>query len=341
MRFSIIVPTFNRASDLRLSLKSLAGLVSTAPWEVIVVDNNSTDDTRLAVIEAQPDFPVELRYIFEREQGRSAAMNTGIRAARGDIILTTDDDVHVEPDWMEKSGEALDTLDCDYVGGKVLPIWPAARPDWIPNHGGKQWAVIALLDYGPDPIPFFTLAHRVPIGVNMAFRRTAFDRAGLWSNRVGRKKGTLLGQEVREWMLRARDAGLRGYYTPTMIVHHRIQRDRLEKKYFRRWFYWNGVSRALLYRDSWIDMQAPESTELDFSRVPHIAGVPRFFYGKAPRELARAITSRWRGDAASAFDAELWLYFFAGVLRQRWRDRKVPRPPVAQSAAPAFSGPGT
>ena len=112
MRFSIIVPTFNRAGDLRLSLQSLAGLVTTATWEVIVVDNNSTDDTRLAVIEAQPDFPVELRYIFEREQGRSAAMNTGIAAARGDIILTTDDDVHVEPDWMEKSGEALDTIDC-------------------------------------------------------------------------------------------------------------------------------------------------------------------------------------------------------------------------------------
>ncbi|HEY7499694.1 MAG TPA: glycosyltransferase family 2 protein [Vicinamibacterales bacterium] len=335
MRFSIIVPTFNRAGELRTTLRSLAGLKTAAPWEVIVIDNNSTDDTRLAVIEAQPDFPVELRYVFEREQGRSAAMNTGIRAARGEIIATTDDDVQVEPDWLDRAAEALDTLDCDYVGGKVLPVWPAERPDWIPNHGGKQWAVIALLDYGPDPIPFFTLAHRVPIGVNMAFRRAAFDRAGLWSNRVGRKKGTLLGQEVREWMLRARDAGLRGYYAPSMIVHHMIQRDRLTKTYFRRWFYWNGVSRALLYRDAWIDMQAPESKELDFSRVPHIFGVPRFFYRKAPRELWRAIACALRGRAAESFDAELWLCFFAGVLRQRWRDRKLPRPAAIERPAPA------
>jgi glucosyl-dolichyl phosphate glucuronosyltransferase len=332
MRFSVIVPTFNRAGELRDTLRSLAGFRTAAPWEVIVIDNNSTDDTRQVVAEAQPSFPVELRYIFESEQGRSAAMNAGIRAARGEIIATTDDDVRIEPDWLDRAGEALDALDCDYVGGKVLPVWPAARPDWIPNHGGKQWAVIALLDYGPDPIPFFTLAHRVPIGVNMAFRRSAFDRAGLWSNRVGRKKGTLLGQEVREWMLRAREAGLRGYYTPSMIVHHVIQRDRLEKAYFRRWFYWNGVSRALLYRDSWIDMQAPESTEVDFSRVPHIFGVPRFFYRKAPRELLRAIVCRWRGRHAESFDAELWLYFFTGVLRQRWRDRKLPRPAAAVAA---------
>ena len=334
MRYSVVLPTYNRAGELRKTLRSLAGIQTLEPWEVIVIDNNSTDDTRQTVVDSQPGFPVELRYIFEREQGRSAAMNSGIRAAAGEIIATTDDDVHVEPDWLDAAGESLDSLDCDYVGGKVLPVWPASRPDWIPDHGGKQWAVIALLDYGPDPIPFFTLAHRVPIGVNMAFRRTAFDRAGLWSNRVGRKKGTLLGQEVREWMLRARDAGLRGYYTPRMIVHHMIQRDRLEKSYFRRWFYWNGVSRALLYRDAWIDMQAPESNELDFSRVPHILGVPRFFYGKAPRELRRAISCALRGRPDESFDAELWLYFFAGVARQRWRDRKLPRPaPVRRHAA--------
>jgi len=328
MRFTIVVPTFNRAADLAKTLESLRHLTPSAPWEVVVVDNNSTDDTRRVVEEAAARLPVELRYVFEAEQGRSAALNAGIGVARGEIIATTDDDVQIEPDWLDRAGEALDTFDCDYVGGKVLPIWPAARPAWIPNHGGKQWAVIALLDYGPDPIPFFTLAHRVPIGVNMAFRKSAFERAGLWSNRVGRKKGTLLGQEVREWMLRARAAGLRGYYTPAMVVHHMIQPDRLEKAYFRRWFYWNGVSRALMYRDAWIDMQAPESTELDFSRVPHLFGVPRFFYRKVPREIRRALVSAWRRKTADSFDAELWLWFFAGVLKQRWQDRKLPRPAV-------------
>jgi glycosyltransferase involved in cell wall biosynthesis len=336
MKFSVVIPTYNRADELRDTLTSMSRLASTDQWELLVVDNNSSDATPEVVREAARNFPVDLHYVFEPEQGRSAALNAGIGRSRGDIVVTTDDDVRVDPDWLERAGEALETLGCDYVGGKVLPLWGAPRPQWIPDHGGRQWAVIALLDYGPDPIPFFTQAHRVPLGVNMAFRREAFDRAGLWSNGVGRKKGTLLGQEVREWMYRARAAGLRGSYAPSMTVRHVIPGDRLNKRYFRRWYYWNGVSRALLYRDAWIDMQAPESTDLDFSRVPHVWGVPRFFYGKAPRELRRLCVRAWHGDRVGSFDAELWLWFFAGVLRQRWKDRKRPRPaahkraPVAQ-----------
>jgi glycosyltransferase involved in cell wall biosynthesis len=332
MRFSVVIPTYNRAGDLRETLSSLATLATSAEWQLLVVDNNSSDDTRQVVLDAARTFPADLHYIFEPEQGRSAALNAGIRRATGDIVVTTDDDVRVEPDWLDRAAEALDSLDCDYVGGKVRPLWGAPQPDWIPNHGGRHWAVIALVDYGPDPIPFFTLAHRVPIGVNMAFRRDAFDRAGLWDTRVGRKKGTLLGQEVREWMSRARAAGLRGCYAPSMVVQHVIPAARLNKRYFRRWYYWNGISRAMLYRDAWIDMQAPESTELDFSRVPHILGVPRFFYGLVPRELHRMWLSAWNGDRVGSFDAELWLWFFAGVLRQRWKDRKLPRPPASARA---------
>ena len=81
-------------------------------------------------------------------------------------------------------------------------------------------------------------------------------------------------------------------------------------------------------------MQAPESTEVDFSRVPHILGVPRYFYRKAPREVRRWVTSAFRGDAVESFDAELWLWFFAGVLKQRWTDRKLPRPPAARRVDP-------
>jgi glycosyltransferase involved in cell wall biosynthesis len=340
MRFSVLIATYNRAAELRDSLQSLKRLSPAAEWEVIVIDNNSTDETQQVVVEEAKTFPVELRYLFEPQQGRSAALNAGISAARGEILATTDDDVRVQPDWLSCAETALETLDADYVGGRVLPLWPAEPPSWIPNHGGKQWAVLALLDYGPEPVPFFKYAHRVPIGVNMAFRRDAFERAGLWSNRVGRKKGTLLGQEVREWTLRARRAGLRGSYTPTMVVQHLIPRERLRKAYFRRWFYWNGVSRALLYRDAWIDMQAPEEMSLDFSRVPHILGVPRFFYGMVPRELWRMAKTAWGGKAAESFDAELWLWFFMGVLHQRWRDRKLPRPDatVRTLPTPAIEG---
>jgi glycosyltransferase involved in cell wall biosynthesis len=325
LKYSIVIATYNRASDLRETLKSLAGLEPDGPWEVIVVDNNSPDDTRAVVMEAAPSFPAPLRYLFEREQGRSPALNCGIRAAAGVIIATTDDDVRVPPDWLNRAAEGLARLDCDYVGGRVLPIWGGPRPAWLPDHGGKQWAVIALLDYGPEPIEFGT---RVPLGVNMAFTRRAFDRAGGFDPNTGRRAGTLLGQEVREWCIRARKAGVRGCYVPELSLRHIIPAERLNKRYFRRWFYWRGISRARLYERSGLDMEAPEQTSLDFSTVPHILGVPRYLYRKAFAAAGSWIADSLGGRRSRAFEHMLWLCFFAGIVRQRFRDTRARRTPV-------------
>jgi GT2 family glycosyltransferase len=315
MRFTVVIATFNRADDLRATLGSLAGLRPDGRWEVIVVDNNSTDGTRHVVEAAAPDFPAPLRYLFEHEQGRSPALNAGIRQAQGDIIVTTDDDVRVEPDWLDRAAQALERPGADYVGGRVLPIWGGPPPAWLPNRSGKHWAVIALLDYGPDAIEF---GGRVPLGVNMAFRRDAFERAGLLDPQTGRKAGTLLGQEVREWCIRARAAGVRGFYAPEMVVRHVIPASRLTKAYFRRWFYWRGISRARLYERSGLDMEAPERTTMDFRTVPHVFGVPRYLYRKALSSAVTWVTAALRGDAVASFDHELWVWFFAGIVRQRW-----------------------
>lgn len=339
MKYSVVIATYNRADDLRGTLASLAAMRPSAPWEVVVVDNNSTDETCAVVGATAARFPVPLRYVFERQQGRSPALNAGIRAASGDIIVTTDDDVRVEPAWLDRCGDALDSLACDYIGGRVLPIWGAPRPAWLPDHGGKHWAVIALLDYGPEPIEFGT---RVPLGVNMAFRREAFERAGLLDPHIGRKAGTLLGQEVREWCIRARAAGIRGFYAPAVAVRHLIPPARLTKRYFRRWFYWRGISRAVLYGRSGLDMEAPERTTFDFRTVPHVFGVPRYLYRRALARGGAMIGARLRGNSSAAFDHELWLWFFGGIVRQRWASRVGPEPrrtsdslPGARAWAPA------
>ena len=321
MKFSVIIATYNRADELVKTLESLKNLESNGPWEAIIVDNNSSDNTRQVVLEQVDSFPVPLRYILEKEQGRSAALNAGIRAAQGEILAVTDDDVRVDPHWLLNAERALDHLHCDYLGGKALPIWSAELPEWLPNRGGKHWGVIALLDYGPEPKEFDE--HRVPLGVNTVFRRECFERAGLWDNRIGRKAGTLLGQEVREWSQRARAAGLSGFYSPDLVVHHVIPGDRLTKKYFRKWFYWHGISRAILYRNNRLDMEAPESTALDFSKVPHIAGVPRYLYRTCIKKFFSSCGAMLRGDAIARFEDELWIWFFAGILRQRWKDRQL------------------
>jgi glycosyltransferase involved in cell wall biosynthesis len=334
MKYSIVIATYNRAEDLRATLGSLATLRSPAPWEVIIVDNNSTDGTRQVVEAAAAAFPAPLRYVQEAEQGRSPALNAGIRLARGAVIVTTHDDVRVEPEWLAKISGALERLECDYVGGRVLPIWGGPRPHWLPNYGGKHWAVIALLDYGPRPIEF---GSRVPLGANMAFRREAFERAGLFDPHTGRRAGTLLGQEVREWCIRARRAGLRGFYVPELYIRHLIPPERLTKRYFRRWFYWRGVSRALLYEKTGLDMEAPQETDLDFRRVPHILGIPRSLYRKALATVVEWVTATLRGHRVTAFDRELWLWFFVGVFSQRWKDGRG-LPPARQGSA--IEGPG-
>lgn len=338
MTFSIVVATCNRAESLRATLASLAALEATATWEVVIVDNNSSDSTREVVERAKAGFPAPLRYVFEREQGRSAALNRGFAVAEGQILVTTDDDVRVDRDWLNRIDAGFQLHACDYVGGRVLPVWGGPRPRWLPTTNGRLWAAIALLDYGPQPIQFGT---RVPLGVNLAIRREALQRAGGFNRRIGRKAGTLLGQEVREWCLRAHTAGLNGFYVPDIVVHHLIPRERLTKGYFRRWFFWRGISRAMLYADVGLDMEAPEQTTLDFGTVPHIAGVPRYLFRSALRAGWDVVGATLRADGVTAFERELWLWTFAGMVRQRWKDRHRPIVPrqARQMAAAGHEGP--
>jgi glycosyltransferase involved in cell wall biosynthesis len=334
MDFSIIIPTYNRADELRETIRSIAKLDVVGDWELLVVDNKSPDHTRQVVEEEARSFPARLHYLFEGEQGRYAALNAGIRAASGKIIATTDDDARVAPDWLRRAKAGLEAHDCDYVGGKVWPIWKGDRPAWLP-HGpsGGYWAVLALQDHGEEPREFGVNGMPWPLGINTAARRETYEKVDLFDNRLGRKAGTLRNQAQREWHLRARAAGLHGFYVPDMIVHHVVDADRLKKPYFRRWFYWHGISRAILFAKLGVDMDAPDQSRLDYSKVPQIAGIPRHMYRTLAGRARDFVVASLRRDPARAFEHELWLCFFAGLAKQRWAERKVaiPRPQVSLS----------
>jgi glycosyltransferase involved in cell wall biosynthesis len=318
MNISVVIPTYNRAEELGATLRSLATITSPGEWEVIVVDNNSSDDSSAVVDSLMAVFPVSLRLLHEREQGRSAALNAGVAAATGEIIAIADDDYRFDKNWLVAAAEGFRKLDCAYVGGKTLPRWPPSVPAWVTTASGRQRAVLGVADYGPDVMEF---GASPALGGNTAVRRDTLERVGLWNNVIGRKADTLLGQEQREWGVRVSKAGLRGFYLPDMIVHHTIPADRLARRYFYRWFYWHGISRALLYESLGLDMESPERDIFDFSKVPHIAGVPRYLYRTALRSLGGSVTAQVRGDRSAAMDERLWLCFFAGIVKQRWKDR--------------------
>src|SRR4051812_49412007 len=131
---SVLICTYNRAALLGEMLDSLAAMrdSGTYSWEVIVVDNNSTDATRAAIESRQAAVSVPLRYIFEARQGKSIALNTGIEASSAQIILFTDDDQRVTDHWIDESCAPLvQDAGLGYTGGPVRPIWDAARPAWL------------------------------------------------------------------------------------------------------------------------------------------------------------------------------------------------------------------
>lgn len=324
MDVSVIIATANRARDLGETIQSLSAVRRPGAVELIVVDNGSTDRTREVVETAADgaDFPI--RYLFEPESGKYAALNAGIRASRGQIIAATDDDARFDADWLERAAAGLAAYACEFVGGRVLPIWQGPKPSWLAEHNGLHTKVIALLDHGSQPREFGTGGISWPLGVNVAYRREVFNRVGLFDNRLGRKSGTLRNQAQREWHLRARARGVRGYYLPNMVVHHVVARDRLVKQYFRRWLYWHGISRATLFRYHGFDMEEPELENPPHAGERQVLGVPRHLLPKAFKSLRSYVWHRLRGDEATAFEHELWLCFFAGVVRQRFEDRHRP-----------------
>ena len=319
---SVLIATFNRAAMLDDTLESI-GRMRTAPglaWECVVIDNNSSDETRAVVERHAISFPVPLRYLFEGRQGRSSALNSGIAAALADVLVFTDDDVHVADGWLDAACEALSSpadSSIGFAGGPVRPRWEVPPPRWLELDRGDLWGTIAIQDHGAAPF-VYEEKRRVPLGANMAVRREVFDRAGLFRADLGRTgDGRLvLGQEVPEFLIRARTAGFRGLYLPAMEVHHHIPARRLTRDYFRRWWFGKGVSRSALER-----LQPKTDMGVDLTRTPHLLNVPRYMYGSAARDLAGWLSAVARRRPAEAFRREMMLAYFAGYF---WARRHTP-----------------
>ena len=331
--FTVIVVTHNRADVLRDTLAALARLDYPGPWEALVVDNNSSDRTRAVVADARAHFPVELRYLFEGRPGKYWALNAGIESSDSTFIAATDDDACPEPDWLQRAAEGFGRFGCQFVGGPVFPVWGAPRPAWVDPQQPITGKVLGLQDHGAEPREYGTGGLSWPLGVNVAYRRDAFERVGLFDGRLGRVAGTLRNQSQREWHLRAKSAGLRGMYLPRMIVHHSVEAERLTRRYFRRWFYWHGISRAIMYDTQGTHLLEPES-DATHDGERHVFGVPTSLWRRAAL-AAGSVAKRWaRARRDEAVDYELILCFCAGVVRQRLRDRRrrtVHAPPAEQA----------
>jgi glycosyltransferase involved in cell wall biosynthesis len=321
MYLSIIVSTYNRADLLGEALGSILEqeAVSSWAWEVIAVDNNSTDNTRAVAEMLLAQYPNRLRYVFEAEQGLSAARNRGIRESRGAIIAFTDDDVRVAPDWVETLRAVFDEHPhIDLAGGKILPRWNLPPPPWM---GPRQQGPLALQDEGDEPFelnmqrPFFLA------GANFAFRREVFTRFGAFSLEFQRVKDFIGSNEDNEFLIRLYRGGLRGLYWPAMVVTADIQLNRMEKNYHRRWMTGNGYFCAR--------MRILEVFTKDRQLLPEVLpsrrlfGAPLWCYREFGARLWRGLGALFMGDARERFAAANECRWMWSYLRQTWRSQSV------------------
>jgi glycosyltransferase involved in cell wall biosynthesis len=231
LQASVIIPTFNRAACLTTCLAALAAQTTDpATFEIIVVDNNSSDNTREATLEFARLHPTLcIRYVPEARQGLSYARNCGIAAARGQILCFLDDDAPPLPEWLAalKQGFLNPTVGC--VGGPaILDYQGRERPPWL-----RADLQGLLGGYGLPYVEPTTVSEipEFPFGCNVAFRRNIFDEVGFFRVDLDRSGNQLLAAGETELIGRVHRAGWKVMYLPQVQVRHLVVPERLEKKY--------------------------------------------------------------------------------------------------------------
>lgn len=305
---SVILCTYNRARQLSDALARLAAQdTASLSAEIIVVDNNSTDDTPQVVHRAAGASPIPVHYHFEPTQGVSYARNAGAAAARGSILAFTDDDVLVTREWVGIIRDAFDAapgVDC--VGGKVLPLWPAGPPRWLTR---DHWTPLAVLDYGDAPLPLDRPDGRCLIGANIAFRREAFRALGGFCPSVQRVRDGIGSIEDHEFLLRFWNHRMRALYVPELVAIAPVEPLRMGKRYHRRWHSGNGRFHAI--------MRAPD---LEASGKGRLFDVPLHLYRQFGADAAGWARHALTGRLDAAFLHETRLRFFCGFFAKRRRD---------------------
>lgn len=298
MDVSVVLATYNRSASLRETLCTFEGLACppTLRWELLVVDNNSTDETKQVIQEFTRTARFPLRYFFEQKQGRSAALNTGIAASTGEIIAFTDDDVLIHPDWIANLKSTFDVSDAAAVAGRVVPLWTCPKPYWLEMD--DQLAIVRF-ELGEE-LKAITIP---PLGANSAFRREMFSKYGLFRLDLGvnGEKHTITCDDT-EFGQRLINGEEKIIYAPGAIVYHPVDPRRMTKDYFLSWYYYNGRS---VTRTSGL----PDHGTFCF-------GVPRWFY----RDLgANLLNWLFCFDSRHRFENKLRAYRSAGNIVEAHR----------------------
>lgn len=299
---TVVVPTYNRQSSLRDTLSAL-GAQDPPPrglaWDILVVDNNSCDQTPRVVEEFARTASVPVRYCFESRPGKSHALNAGIARAAREFLLFTDDDVVPSRSWVAAAARATERWGADGVGGRILLRWPAAPPRWLARSEHAQQN-LGLMDFDEPRVLKEPVWGRPAVwGGNMGFRREVLESVGGFDPALGPVGARHSMGEDTDIVRRVMAAGWMVVYDPSLLVWHRIAAERMRKGYFWKWAFRYGVVEASI---------------LEMPPAPRIFGVPRWRYRAVTVTAVRCLlrSTFLRDDA---FDCQREL---ARALGQAW-----------------------
>ena len=294
------------------TLEAVFAQDGTASYELIVVDNNSTDATS-HVVDSFLARGHAVRYAVEPRQGVSYARNRGIALARAPIVAFLDDDVQPSRNWVgtiRTTLEAHPEVAC--IGGPVLPEWEWEPPSWLSR---EHWAPLALQDYGAQPFVIGKENRVCLLSANLAVRREVFQLVGLFDPALQRVKDGIGSMEDLELLMRFWRADLQVMYQPELGVKAHVPLNRMELSYHRRWHAGHGKFYALLRSD-----------EVEQSRG-HIFGVPAHLFRKAVSDSLQWCRYNMAGYRSRALRFEFQLCFFAGFVRKRAAEYMAQRNP--------------
>ena len=304
MDFSVIVCTYNRAANLPRCLGALSRQqgVQDLRWEVLVVDNNSSDGTRAEVQRLAQLLPITVRYAHEKQQGLNYARNTGIRESAGTCFSYVDDDIEVSPQWLSALHRSFVAHDADAVGGRIHLDPQVVLPKWIRDQETKGF--LGFQDFGDDPFRMDG-RRRYPYGGNMAFNRRVVERIGYFNPLLGRKgegrkRSELFKGAETDYFHRLADSGeVSIWYAPEAIVYHQVQPFQLRKKYFRTIHSNAGYQRAFY----------------DTAEFPHtLFGVPRYLYPMLLSGMAEYLRQAVVDGPDAAFRQQMTVGHMIGTM---------------------------
>jgi glycosyltransferase involved in cell wall biosynthesis len=250
MNITVILCSYNRCESLAKTLASIA--VSVLPesveWDILVVDNNSSDQTREVTEEFCRKFPGRFRYLFEPQPGKSYALNSAIRAARGEIVAFTDDDVTVDANWLCNLTVSLDKNEWAGAGGRTLFADSFTPPSWMAVDGPCDLGGVlaARFDLGDKACELF----KAPYGANMAFQKRMFEKHGFFRTDLGPSPNREIPRpnEDTEFGRRLLAGGERLRYESSAIVYHPVVAERVRKDYFLNWYFDYGRANVREWR---------------------------------------------------------------------------------------------